>query len=63
MTCVSFFVHRWVYVPLRDLETGAKRLSAGNLEEIIPELARRGAGRVRFAAGAFAREAFDVRAV
>lgn len=34
--CVSFFVHRLVYVPLRDLETGAKRLSAGNLEELIP---------------------------
>jgi len=34
--CVSFFVHRWVYVPLRDLETGAKRLSSGNLEQLIP---------------------------
>jgi two-component system NtrC family sensor kinase len=33
---VSFFVHRLVYVPLRDLETGAKRLSSGNLEEPIP---------------------------
>ena len=25
-----------VYVPLRDLETGAKRLSSGNLEQLIP---------------------------
>ncbi|MDH3472859.1 MAG: ATP-binding protein [Rhodospirillales bacterium] len=33
---VSFFVHRMVYVPLRDLETGAKRLSSGNLEQLIP---------------------------
>jgi two-component system NtrC family sensor kinase len=33
---VSFFVHRLVYVPLRDLETGAKRLSSGNLEQPIP---------------------------
>ena len=33
---VSFFVHRLVYVPLRDLETGAKRLSLGNLEQPIP---------------------------
>ena len=32
-------------------------------EEIIPELARRGAGRVRFEAGRFPREGFDVRAV
>lgn len=34
--CVSFFVHRLVYVPLRDLETGARRLSSGNLEQQIP---------------------------
>src|SRR5476649_3015290 len=34
--CVGFFVHRLVYVPLRDLETGAKRLSLGNLEQMIP---------------------------
>lgn len=33
---VSFFVHRLVYVPLRDLETGAARLSSGNLEQLIP---------------------------
>ena len=33
---VSFFVHRLVYVPLRDLETGAKRLASGNLEQPIP---------------------------
>jgi two-component system, NtrC family, sensor kinase len=34
--CVGFFVHRLVYVPLRDLETGAERLSYGNLEQMIP---------------------------
>lgn len=34
--CVGFFVHRLVYVPLRDLETGAKRVSSGNLEQMIP---------------------------
>lgn len=34
--CVGFFVHRLVYVPLRDLETGARRLSSGNLEQVIP---------------------------
>ena len=33
------------------------------IEEITPELARRGVGRVRFEAGRFAREGFDVRAV
>ena len=33
---LSFFVHRLVYVPLRDLESGAERLSAGNLEQMIP---------------------------
>lgn len=33
---VALFVHRMVYVPLRDLEGGAKRLSSGNLEELIP---------------------------
>jgi ribonuclease G len=34
-----------------------------HLGQITPELARRGAGRVRFAAGDFGREEFDVRAV
>lgn len=33
---VGFFVHRLVYVPLRDLEAGAKRLASGNLGETIP---------------------------
>ncbi|MHC4295553.1 MAG: sensor histidine kinase [Planctomycetota bacterium] len=33
---LSFLVHRMVYVPLRDLESGAKRLSSGNLEQLIP---------------------------
>jgi two-component system NtrC family sensor kinase len=34
--CVGFLVHRLVYVPLRDLETGAKKLATGNLDEPIP---------------------------
>jgi ribonuclease G len=34
-----------------------------HLGQITPELARRGAGRVRFAGGDFGREEFDVRAV
>jgi two-component system NtrC family sensor kinase len=29
-------VRRFIYVPLRDLETGARRLSAGDLEQPIP---------------------------
>lgn len=33
---VALFVHRMVYVPLSDLEGGAKRLSSGNLEQLIP---------------------------
>jgi len=33
---VGFFVHRLVYVPLRDLEAGARRISSGNLEQMIP---------------------------
>jgi two-component system NtrC family sensor kinase len=33
---VSFFVHGLVYLPLRDLWRGAKRVSAGNLENKIP---------------------------
>ncbi|HSN46028.1 MAG TPA: ATP-binding protein [Casimicrobiaceae bacterium] len=34
--CVGLLVHRLVYTPLLDLEAGAKRLAAGNLEEPIP---------------------------
>ena len=33
---VTLFVHRLVYVPLRDLESGAERLSSGDLEQLIP---------------------------
>jgi two-component system, NtrC family, sensor kinase len=33
---IVFFVRRLVYKPLRDLETGAKRISSGNLDERIP---------------------------
>lgn len=33
---VGLFIHRLVYVPLRDLESGAKRLARGDLEQPIP---------------------------
>ena len=33
---LSLFVHRLIYVPLRDLEGGARRLRLGNLDEAIP---------------------------
>lgn len=33
---VSFLVNRMVYLPLRDLENGASRLAAGDLENTIP---------------------------
>jgi two-component system NtrC family sensor kinase len=33
---LSVFVHRLVYRPLRDLEAGANRVAAGNLDEPIP---------------------------
>ncbi|HEU0204164.1 MAG TPA: ATP-binding protein [Burkholderiaceae bacterium] len=33
---VSVFVHRLVYVPLRDLQSGARRLAAGELDQAIP---------------------------
>jgi len=32
----GFFVHRLVYLPLRDLEGGARLLSTGNLDQPIP---------------------------
>lgn len=34
---MSSLVSRFVYRPLSDLEAGAKRLSSGNLEQLIPE--------------------------
>jgi len=33
---VAFFVHRLIFLPLRDLEAGAKNISSGNLEKPIP---------------------------
>ncbi len=33
---IGYFVHHLVYLPLRDLEGGAARLSAGNLDQLIP---------------------------
>ena len=33
---VAFFVHRLVFLPLRDLEAGAMTISSGNLEQQIP---------------------------
>jgi two-component system NtrC family sensor kinase len=47
---VSFLVHRLVYVPLRDLEGGAKRIAAGDLDETIPV---RGADEFGRLAGSF----------
>jgi len=43
---IALFVHRLVYVPLRDLEGGARRLAAGNLEEAIPVRAEDEFGRL-----------------
>ena len=36
LLAINFFVWRLIHVPLRDLETGARRLSSGNLEQPIP---------------------------
>jgi two-component system NtrC family sensor kinase len=33
---VGYLLKRLIYVPLKDLESGAKRISAGNLGELIP---------------------------
>jgi two-component system NtrC family sensor kinase len=33
---VSYLINRMVYLPLRDLEVGAQRLAAGDLEQTIP---------------------------
>ena len=33
---VSLLVHRFVYIPLRDLENASKRISSGNLDQGIP---------------------------
>ncbi|HTW68372.1 MAG TPA: ATP-binding protein [Acetobacteraceae bacterium] len=33
---VGLFIHRLVYLPLRDLEAGATRVSSGDLEQAIP---------------------------
>jgi two-component system, NtrC family, sensor kinase len=33
---VAFFVHRLVFLPLRDLESGAKHISSGDLQRQIP---------------------------
>jgi two-component system NtrC family sensor kinase len=48
--CVSLLVNRFVYVPLRDLEAGAKRLASGNLAQAIPV---RGADEFGQLAGSF----------
>jgi two-component system NtrC family sensor kinase len=37
---VSILVHRMVYLPLIDLERGAKRLKTGDLEKLIPVRSR-----------------------
>ena len=33
---VAYLVHRMIYLPLKDLESGAERLAAGDLENTIP---------------------------
>lgn len=33
---VAFFVHRLVFLPLRDLKSGAKNISSGDLQQDIP---------------------------
>jgi len=33
---MSLLVHRLIYVPLRDLESGARRIASGNLDQAIP---------------------------
>jgi len=33
---VSYLVHRMIYLPLKDLESGADRLASGDLENTIP---------------------------
>ncbi len=33
---VSYLVHRMIYLPLKDLETGAEKLALGDLENTIP---------------------------
>ncbi|MEW6688935.1 MAG: ATP-binding protein [Pseudomonadota bacterium] len=43
---VAFLVHRLVYRPLRDLEAGARRLAAGDLENSIPVRSADEFGRV-----------------
>ncbi len=43
---LSTFVHRLVYRPLRDLETGANRISSGNLEQRIPQRSEDEFGRL-----------------
>jgi two-component system, NtrC family, sensor kinase len=37
---VGLFVHRLIYLPLRDLESGARRISSGDLEQPIPVRSR-----------------------
>ena len=36
LLAINFFVRRLIYVPLRDLKAGARRLSVGDLEQTIP---------------------------
>lgn len=40
LLAIQFLVRRLVYVPLRDLEAGAKRIAAGDLEHPIPVRSR-----------------------
>ena len=43
---VSYLVHRMIYLPLKDLDSGAERLAEGNLENTIPVRSRDEFGHV-----------------
>jgi two-component system NtrC family sensor kinase len=44
--CVAFFIHRIVYIPLRDLEQGVARVTSGDMDHEIPVRSADAFGRV-----------------
>jgi two-component system NtrC family sensor kinase len=44
--CVALFVHRIVYLPLRDLEEGVARVTSGDVDQQIPVRSEDAFGRV-----------------
>ncbi|NIP17804.1 MAG: hypothetical protein GWM87_06370 [Xanthomonadales bacterium] len=44
--CVAFFIHRIVYLPLKDLETGVVGVTSGNMDQEIPVRSDDAFGRV-----------------